>query len=405
MNNDAALFSKRIRHLSIALITSGILNVGVLSLLLYWVLRERPPTPYCELRPARVDQQELPVADNREGAEALAHLSTLSFEELKDSLSHSRIIENGFAERDLALACMASFHHFDVLRAFPKHLQPQQKRRLSWKPKGKNEPISLVVYPGLSDHQFATLALFATNEKWPYTAEGLFNFLKDQKKRSAYEEDLIDTFALTSEFWTIELLFNRPGLNVKKHEILFLLLDGEWSDLHSFTLQQRQINDSSDARRQKFLLDYLNKNSVWAAALLLKNEWEFALKKLSDEQVIKLLKVMPPSFPEGGTYAREILVSPRSSIVWKEATTWLQKNSREPITNVLKPVTDARVAIKPPTAAISSTPTVYIVQEKDSLWKISKKFGVKIDAIKKLNNMSSDILRPGAQLKIPPAST
>jgi len=45
--------------------------------------------------------------------------------------------------------------------------------------------------------------------------------------------------------------------------------------------------------------------------------------------------------------------------------------------------------------------TVYIVQNGDYLAKISKKFNVTISAIKRLNNMQSDMLRVGQKLKLP----
>ena len=45
--------------------------------------------------------------------------------------------------------------------------------------------------------------------------------------------------------------------------------------------------------------------------------------------------------------------------------------------------------------------TVYIVQRGDYLAKISKKYNIKVDAIKKLNNMTTDNIRLGQKLKLP----
>ena len=45
--------------------------------------------------------------------------------------------------------------------------------------------------------------------------------------------------------------------------------------------------------------------------------------------------------------------------------------------------------------------SVYIVQRGDYLAKISKKYNIKIDAIKKLNNMTDDNLRLGQKIKLP----
>ena len=43
---------------------------------------------------------------------------------------------------------------------------------------------------------------------------------------------------------------------------------------------------------------------------------------------------------------------------------------------------------------------VYVVQPGDSLWKIGKKYYVSVDAIKQMNNLTSDEIRPGDKLLI-----
>jgi len=43
----------------------------------------------------------------------------------------------------------------------------------------------------------------------------------------------------------------------------------------------------------------------------------------------------------------------------------------------------------------------YVVLEGDSLWKIARLFGVKIEDIRKLNGIQTDTLQPGMALKIP----
>lgn len=45
--------------------------------------------------------------------------------------------------------------------------------------------------------------------------------------------------------------------------------------------------------------------------------------------------------------------------------------------------------------------TVYIVQNGDYLAKISKKFNITVSAIKRVNNMKSDLIRVGQKLKLP----
>ena len=43
----------------------------------------------------------------------------------------------------------------------------------------------------------------------------------------------------------------------------------------------------------------------------------------------------------------------------------------------------------------------YVVQEGDSLWKISRKYKAHIESIKTINHLQSDFLKPGTTLKIP----
>ena len=46
----------------------------------------------------------------------------------------------------------------------------------------------------------------------------------------------------------------------------------------------------------------------------------------------------------------------------------------------------------------------YTIQKGDSLWSISKKFGVPIERLKKHNKLESDALKPGNSLMIPASS-
>jgi LysM repeat protein len=44
---------------------------------------------------------------------------------------------------------------------------------------------------------------------------------------------------------------------------------------------------------------------------------------------------------------------------------------------------------------------LYIVQEGDSLWKLSRKYNVEVDVLKRYNRLSSDNLAPSTAIRIP----
>jgi hypothetical protein len=418
----SSLFLKKIRYLSQALIVSGVLNVSILSLWLYWVLRERPPTPYCELKPASREQQQIPLADFRGGGEVLAQFVDLSFTELIDYLSHTQLVENGYAERDLALAYLVTFHHFDIHRALGQEIYPYQKRLLMWKPKTEQTSVPLILYPGLTEQQFNLLIQFVKKERWPLTSEGMFLLLKKQSVQAQLDPDLVETFMLTPEFALAEWLFNRPEPQVEKSQILATLLEADWDLLKQFVGQQKQLHDPSHARRQKFLLDYVKAKSPSAAMILLQTEWDFAVKKLDDRQAIEVLQLIPVTSPEGSRFAKEMLLSPRSLNVWKQASRRLYLESKEPMPQRWDYQTAlARFAPeKLKTETVSTPPShvvqapkekkkppaptkqrSYVVQEGDSLWKISRHFKVSVETLKSSNGLQSDAIKPGVVLKIP----
>lgn len=438
--SDHALLLNKIRRLSIALGISGAMNIGVLGLLAYTMSHERFPTPYCELKPASGNQLQTPLADFRGSAEVITQLYRLPFSELVSRLDHTQLIENGYTERDLVLACMVSFYYFDLSRALGVENLERQKRLFTWRNKATEEQVILTVFNGLTPQQFETIQQFAKREQWPLTPEGLFLALQKQKQRQNIDPSLLETFTLTPDFWTLELLFNRSSAQVRKQKLLELVLDGDWPLFKQFVDHQRHLQDLSEARRQKLLLDYLKEGSESAAELLLQTEWEFAVKKMDDAQVVILLQLLPKHV-ESEKYAKEMLVSPRSLGVWQQASLRLYEYAGESIPKnwnyqtslarfapekvaesrpsasleklLVKQVEPAKakaVVSKPGPIIKAASPKskaplpdyrLYIVQEGDSLWKISRRFGVDIEALKQRNHIQSNAIKPGIVLRIP----
>lgn len=434
---DNDFLAKKIKRLSQALAVSGILNIGVLSLLSYWIIRERPPTPYFELKPAI---HEMVLVDHRCCAEVIGQFHKLSFDQLVNKLTEIRLIENGYTERDLALSSLVSFHHFNLSRALAGDEQPKQQRTLLWKNKSIEKSIPLIVYPGLSDSQFDSIVTFVKTERWPLTTEGMFYVLQKQKSDQQLNEELINTFMMMPEFLAVELLFNRSEVSLEKKQVFELILEGNWKLLSSFFNQQKLSQDLSSARRQRLLLDYLQHGSKKAAYLLLITDRDFAVKKLDDRQVLTILEKLTIKTDTSQSFAMDMLTSPRGTEVWQQASSRLYGFAGEtvpaawnyqavltrfaptqlpptisisslpdlPIAKQIPPKTMSRppAVVSRPIVAVVRQPEViyrtYVVQEGDSLWKISRMNQVDLEALKKLNKLQSDALKVGLVLKLPP---
>lgn len=424
-----------------ALLISGSLNFVLIVAMVYLFMREKPPAPYFELKPAGQKEQIVPLAIDRSNADILRQLRKLPVEQLISRLEDTQLVEDGFKQRDLALASLVAFHHFDLSRALLGLPQPEQQRSVMYGKLRDGSPALATLYPSLNDEQFHAIVRFANTERWPLTSQGLFLSVRQKKLRNLVPDPtLIDAFYLTPEFLSVEMLFNRCNCSVEKPELLKLLTEGDWAMLASFAEQQRAVQDLSSARRQRFLLDYIERHSRTAAALILKTDPDFAAHKLDDPHVMTLLRLLPHKTPEAEQFALAQLTSPRSNAVWKMAARRLYAYAGEQLPDsyqhhaaverftgksVETPKPDPKASPKPATKPAFKGAVVlpltkpktkvvdkkaeskpkksrtHLVQEGDSLWKIARRYKVDMEALKKANNLQSDRLKPGTTLKIP----
>lgn len=464
-----------------ALIVSGTANIALLSFLFYGFFREVSPSPYCSLKPADRNEQQVPLAIDHTNAEVIHLFRKMTLPQLVGKLSNSQLIENGYTQRDLALGSLISFHYFDLSRALLGRSPPTQQRKIAFAPLSKGDVNEVIVYPGLTDADYSAIIQYAKSEKWPFTSKGLYLLLCKQETPYA---SLADAFYLTPEFLTVEMLFNRADVSIEKNDLLKMLCQGNWEMLTAFVEAQRVTQDLSDARRQRFLLDYIQNGSQMAAALILKTDGVFAAKKLDDAQVLMLLTLLEEKTPESESFAISELTSPRGDKVWQQAATRLYAYANEPkpekwhhelalhrfapnikelfpqqmadqvstkqlaqkiaapaqkavespkvvkanksveakktgesakvgskmTQQVAKDKVDAGKASNKqigkksdPTSSLKKTSKLYVVQEGDSLWKISRSYKVELKALKDYNQLASDFLKPGTILRIPSA--
>lgn len=321
--------SDYIRRLNIALMISGALNIALISFVCYWVFSERPPTPY-EHRPANIQEQQSPLAIDHSNSEVIRYFRKMPLEWLIARLDNTKLVESGYTQRDLALACLVAFHNFDLSRALPNLPSADQLRVLVYGKFRDGAPAELTIYPGLSDKQYKAIYNFATTERWPLTVKGLFFILRKQPAEGR-DLSLVDAFMMSPEFMTVEMLFSRGEQPADKNDLLNVVLQGNWEVLTSFVEQQKVTQDLSQARRQRFLLDYIEQQSKAAAYFMLKNDAAFAANKLDDKHVVLLLQLLDEKSPEAEQFALAQLASPRTDQVWKLAATRLYEYAGESI--------------------------------------------------------------------------
>ena len=299
-----------------ALLISSALNVLLIGYSTYSWVKERPPIPYYVLKPVEQKALDTSVAEMGTNQEIIRQFKMMTLDQLVAKLHNQQLVENGYTQRDLALGCLATHHHFNLSRALLGLPPADQQRCLSFKSQ-KGEVEQLTVYPGLSEQQYQGIIQYASTEQWPFTSQGLY--LLYQKPEFLAETSLEETFCLTPEYLAVETLFNRGDIQVEKKELLTLLKEGGWEPLSAFTEQQKMSQDLSPSRRQYLLIDYLNRQSKTAADLLVRTDLDYCTKKLDDQTVVLLLKLLNNKSANGEKFAIEMLKSPRSNVVWQEA--------------------------------------------------------------------------------------
>lgn len=398
MSSDPSLLIRKIRYLIQVLILSGLLNLFSFLAFIYWLFGDTHPQYSFETKVVKVEEQPIGLTATKGSSQLLKELIPLSFSQLVHCLSKKGGVDNGCKERDFALACMLSLHHFDLERALPMDLQLKQKRYLSG-------DYPFVVYIDLTDSDYDRILHFATKEMWPLTAQGLFIQLKKQPNLPG----LIETFVLTKEFWAVEQLFKPFASHLNQQQILALTLDADWETLKEVLDFHENSTFSVHEKRRHFLRHYLLAGSSISARLLVELEKEFSVEMLSDQEVLLIIKRIPKKNVASERYIQSILNSSRSTEVIKAAKEWIYGQKEAPPVSLMHqkvsaPKTAQTFTLKKnaPVKVVLPPRTIdYIVQEGDSLWKLSQKFKVDVQEIKKINHLKSDAIKPGTRLRIP----
>lgn len=417
------LWMKRAKSLTQALIISGTMNIGLLGTFVYFVLKEKQASVSFEV-PA-IDRSAVIHETNEE---VLRTYSMLSYQDLMLLLENQDRIEEGFCRRDLALACLVAFHHFNIEKALGG--MTPQKRRIFFRNSDATEALDVIVYPALAEDQFDGILSYAKTERWPFTSRGLFFELK----RSGREVDasLLDAFYTTPEFFSVYTFFQKVGLQVEKSTVVAFLTEGLWEPIAQFCEEQRMLQDFSDEKRRAFLLSYFEKySSKLSAAMLSMLDLEYVGKRLDDTSILQFMDLIADKKNLLQRLAKEILISPRSDHVRMAAAHILYSSEGQSLPEpydyiaaverfcpeaikkapeaTQKAIAQAKPALEGVATHLAkeSKPGAplkglrHTIEAGDSLWKISRKYKVSIEDLKKINNLETEKLKVGKQLQIP----
>ena len=418
MESDDLL--KRTRQLIAALIVSGTINI-LLLLALFFSLRglvgEGPVFKLDEVGDEAVLGK----------AALLRQFEALSYDQLTTLLSDKTLVEDGFTRRDLGLGCLVSMHHFNIAKALPGTILESRQFQ------GKQR---IILFPGLNDDHFKKIMEFASTERWPLTSQGLFLALKNSQ-----EPSLIAAFSMTQEFASMDLLMRASSLNCSREKIAKMISEGSWKQLSTFALEQKEEADLSPGRLQKVLTSYVESSSSAAAEILVQSFPDYALKRLDDQTVSHVLRLLKTPGPAGEAYAKEVLLSPRSKAVWKEAAYLLYHFHGETLPPHFDYIATVRrfvptpllkdklvVASKKASAVKKVEPTkletsakaeapktkpevpkkpaakkefIHVVRQGESLWTIARQYHVDSEKLKSVNKLKNDTIKEGQLLVIP----
>lgn len=357
MDTFEKVLQRRSRILIHSLIISGTLNIALITTFFTFVLKERkgvvlPMAVEMTVKEASLSNQEV-----------LQSFLGMSYEKLVRELSDELHVEEGQRRCDLALAFLGAFHHFDVERAFSGY--PVEKRVITLED-GKK----VTLYSGLSEGRFEGIRNFARTEVWPLTPEGLF---REISLREEIPTTLKEAFENTTEYFVIKRAFHRLPYNLSEEALFSLVTNGNWNEVKVLADQIQNSPDGKISDFIPFLMPRIETGSKLAAYLLVLLEKDYALKKLDDAQMEKLLSLLTEKTPEIEAFLSEVKNGLRSD--------HMQELAGKPLEN---------------------PPRRHIVQPGDSLWKISRDYGVKVEVIQEMNALQSENLKLGSELLLPP---
>lgn len=344
------VYANRTRRLFHSLIISGSLNFALIATLITFVLKEQRGS--ISSKAAKNHHLEIISLSNKSLLSKYVHMP---FEALIKELHNETHVEHGYRCCDLALACLTTLHHFDLERALPgSHLERSQYVYVD---EERQERTPLTLYPGVNVEKFRAIRIFAHTERWPLTPFGLYRELCSGK---SCPTSLKKALMMTSEIHLLKRKFHQLNAHITDNALLDLITFSQWQHITDFTTLPN------------FLVQCIQNGSRLAAHLLISLERDYAFKHLDNEQIETLIPLLTPRTPEVASFLDNLSESIRPENIKKLAT-----------------------------GSPAHTHNYYIVQLGDSLWKISRMFDIKMEELRTLNCLESNLIHSGTKLLLP----
>lgn len=404
---------KKIKVLTHVVIISGSLNIGFLFSLSVIALKNFQKKNHYTSSNQQVKGSLFISLDSMD---LLSEYFNYSYEKLLNELYDPTLVEDGYCKRDFALACLVSFHYFDIDKAL-SGLQ-LTRRVIEFIHEEGGERAKIEIFPGLCDPHFEALISFAKREKWPFNSQGLFHHLKRGKEIKKIPSSLIQTFYKTREF---EVFWREISLwkkEISSEKILFMMIDADWDYIEKIHLEMDRKKQAGSDLARSIVLDLLKFKSIGAAKVALEYDREFFVSKSDDESILFLLSQLKKGDYYSEAFARGLLMSLRGDEVriaagkklyelydelaptpYRHQTTLLRFlphlfNSAE--------LTKTKESKQDCLAPLKIQKRFHKVAKGETLWKISSHYKISVKRIVETNKLSEKaLLKPGMTLEIP----
>lgn len=409
---------RKLQLLTGCLIFSGSLNIALTCAL--WSQGQIAPA----LRLARLEISNETLRERN--CATLQAMSTWEYARLIAELSNSELVEDGFTRGGLALAVLIKTCDFDVERALLD--QALQKRSLL-------SPLNAERYTllaNLKKRDFEQIQQFAYQEQWPLTAEGLYKRVQSLASGCsnvqilpAANASLLDALIATEPFSSLKKLF---PVDTPDKCLVSIAMSLGWPEFSALGNCKDQGEKLALQSRRQVLLKAIDNGCKPAAYVILLCDFDFALHSISENTMSQLLSLLDTYTAEAMTITLEVLKSPRGDEVRELATRRashfldLPSPARDDQWKLLAqalcsvprfaPAPDEicsalympPVSLKPSENTKRSrsekTEHFHIVCPGDTLWKLSRKYGLTVQDLMRQNRLTRDFLRIGQTLQI-----